>query len=414
MKRALLLVAGLSFTTLAHAEPNPPRRVVVAQFNAPAESRARNAILATLSDHPDVEVISLDDVAFTSKRIQADPTMPAGRRKIATELGVDAWIDGKVDGVDGHFTLTSAEGRHMAEVDVHATTESLLDVLAGEKMWAAMGPRLSEREGRRRALLAQSELARTKLIDREHEVERQRMAARQRAEQRVERLKAEGELARKKQAAIIGELARQEQLVKDRLAQEAQEREQADERRRRAEMRRLALATPVRAPSMGYAQAQPQPRPTQWGSPASSAGGYSARSSGPSAGGYNTPPAASAVAQPAGPGVSSSTQRWLQSQQGSAAPSTASGAAPAQAPGYGAAVPTQAPGYGAAVPAQTPGYGAAAPAQAPGYGAAAPAQAPGYGSAVPAQTPGYAAAAGGVSPATQRWLAQQQQQPPPH
>jgi hypothetical protein len=352
MKPWLWTLLGLMFagwTELAHAASTAPRRVVVAEFEAPAQSRARNAVLETLSDHTDVEVVSLDDVEFTSKRIKADPKTSAGRAKIATELGVDAWIDGRVDGLNIHLKLSSASGRRMAEADAHGATDSLLDVLAGEKMWAAMGPSLSERERRRRTLLSQGELARTKIADRHHEQDRQRTVALEHEAQRLERLKAEHDLARKKQAAVASELARQEQLVKDRIAQDTKEQEDAAERRRRAEMRRLAQVPIQRGPSPS-AYEQPA-QPSAWGGHGAYAAGY----------GTGAAPADAAMGQPSAAGVSSSTQRWLASQQ--AAP-----VAPA------------------------------APA-APG---------PSYGSAAPVADPGLAAVGGGVSPATARWLAQQQ------
>jgi hypothetical protein len=332
-----------------------PRRVAVAQFDAPTESRARNEILTTLSDHDDVEVVSLDDIVFTSKRIKADPTTPEGRKKIATELGVEAWIDGKVDGTSAHLKLTSAAGRRITEVDVHAATERLLDVLAGEKMWTAMGPSLSDRENKRRALLMHADLARTKIEDRKHELDRQRSVARQHATERVERLKAERERAREKQAAIAAELARQEKLVQDRLAQAAQEQEQTDERRRRSEMRRLAQSAPVQpAASMGYAQ----PRRTDWGAArAPYAGGYTPVPAAPDPAGAAVDPA-----QASATGVSSATQRWLASQQMPAG----------------------------SVPAAQPVAQPVAPAALP--------------EPAPIDTAG-----GSVSPATQRWLAEQQQ-----
>ena len=359
MKYALCVAACLAIASVVHAASRPPRRVVVAAFDAPPESRARNAVLATLSDHQDVEVVSLDDVEFTSKRIKADPTTSAGRAKIATELGVDVWIDGRVSGLDAELKLSTASGRRIADVHAHGATDSLLDVLAGEKMWAAMGSSLSDKEQRRRTLLSQAELARTKIADRHHELERQRSLALEREDKRMQRLKDERDLARKKQAAIAAELARQEQLVQDRIARDTKEREESDERRRRAEQRRLAQIPIQRGPAPG-AYGQP-PQQAAWGAPGAYAAGYGAAPVQPDA----------AMEQPSASGVSSNTQRWLESQQGGAAP----------------------PARGAAA-----GY---SPSPGPSYANPAPAPAP-------APTTGFATTGGGVSPATQRWLEQQQ------
>ena len=357
MKRALVVAVCLAFASVVQAKApktkvNPPRRVVVAAFEAPPESRARNAVLATLSEHPDVEVVALADVEFTSKRFKADPATPDGRKKIATELGIDGWIDGRVQGLDAHMKLSSASGRRVAEADAHGATDSLMEAVAGEKMWAAFGAALSDREKRRRTLLSNAELARQKIADRQHELDRQRTLALEREDRRLERLKDERDLARRKQAAVLQEQARQEKLVQDRIAQDTKEREESEERRRRAEMRRLA-----QAPMPGYGAPS---RRSSWNAPTS--GGYGAGSQGAYASGYGAAPAQpdTAMTQPSASGVTSNTQRWLENQ----------GQAPA-APAGG------------------------------GNGSA-----PGTGSSTPA--PGIETVGGGVSPATQRWLEQQQ------
>jgi hypothetical protein len=348
--RAALTLLVCVVPSLVAAQATPPRRVAVAQFDAPSESGTRQGILAALSEHDDVEVVSLEDIGFTSHRLKADPAVPAGRAKISKELGIDAWIDGSVDGEQAHLALSSATGQPLVALDVRAASAKLLDALAGERMWAMMGPRLSARERGRRALLAAGELARTKIADRDREMERQRALARQRAEQRVARLNAEHELALKKQAALVAELTRQGQLVRDRLALETKEREQADEQRRQAEMQRLAQAAAVQQPpatnQIAYAG---RPAQGSYAAPTPYVSNYTAAP--PQAAPWTSAPPAYGAAG----GVSSSTQRWLQSQQGYAAP-----AATVQPP--------------VAVPAEVPGY-----------------------------------ATTGVSPATQRWLAQQQQ-----
>jgi hypothetical protein len=333
MKRVAVLVLGLLIAGNAHADRRPQRRVAVAQFDAPSESHARNAVLATLSEHADVEVVSLEDVAFAGKHLKSDPGQPEGRAKISAELGIDAWIDGKIDGSEAEIRMTTVADQRVARIAVQAATSNQLDQIVGEKTWAVVGPKLSERERGRRALLAQADVARQKIAARAAEVERQISLARQHAEERVQRLKHEEELAMKKQLAFFAELSRQKQLVQDRLARDVAEQQQAAEARRQAEMQRLAAAQPPlvqQPPAMAYAAPAP-------------AASYNAYHGVPAGQGWNTP---------AGPGgVSSSTQQWLQNQPVGASASS--------------------------------------------------------GVAVPAQQPGFATNAG-VSPATQRWLAQQQ------
>jgi type II secretory pathway pseudopilin PulG len=226
-----------------------------------------------------------------------------------------------------------------------ARRDHQLDQIVGEKTWAAVGPKLSERERGRRALLAQAELARQKIAARDAEVERQIGLARQHAEERVQRLRREQELAVKKQTAYFAELNRQKQLVQDRAARDVAEQQQAAEARRQAEMRRLAAAQP---PLVQQAPTYAAPAQGAWAAaPAQGAWAPAAANSAyhgvPAGQGWSTQPSAAG-------GVSSSTQQWLQSQSVAPAPSAV---------------------------------------------------------AVPAQQPGFATNAG-VSPATQRWLAQQQ------
>jgi hypothetical protein len=158
-------------------------KVVVAQFTAPKESHARAAVLQTIADHDDVEVVALDDLAFAAKHVGANPATPEGRVKLSAELGIRGWIDGRVtDDETAVLTLTGADGKRMAEVEVDAPNAKLLDALSGEKMWAAMGTHLSAREGQRRQLLAIKERARAKVEARAAEAERQKVVARQAAQ----------------------------------------------------------------------------------------------------------------------------------------------------------------------------------------------------------------------------------------
>ncbi|HEY2734079.1 MAG TPA: hypothetical protein VGI70_08840, partial [Polyangiales bacterium] len=234
---------------------------------------------------------------------------------------------------------------HVDRVQVRGPSAGSLDGLVGDKIWAAWGPKLSTRERGRRALLAQQELARAKVTAREHEAQRQVAVARQHEEERVERLRQAHDLAVKKQASYLAERAHQKQLVQDRIARDASEQQASEEAHRRQEMRRLAQAQAAEAPAqpIAYARAQPMSRENTNQDQA-----WNARSE----------PAPNAQ-------VSSSTQRWLQSQGMSAPP----------------AVQTVAPEQ--PIPAQA------------------------YVPAAPPPVPSAPVDSSGISPATQRWLAQQ-------
>jgi hypothetical protein len=343
--------------------------VAVEQFDAPSDSRARYGVLNELSEHDDVEVVSIDDIHFVAKRFKLGAETPEGRVKISAELGIQLWIDGEASSDSAELKLTKPDGKVLAETEVKAPSEKLLESLAGERMWATMGPLLSPREERRRALLAQSERAHQKLEARQLELERQRklvLEAKQQAKsaaeaaeaarkqklaeaerERQKKLEAQQALAVQKRAALLGYLSRQTTLAEERKA----ERERVQEAAHRAQLaaaeatKQQELAAKhakAQAPSVAQAQETGAYMP-----PAAYGSGYG---NAPYAGGYAQP---SATRRPI-TGISPATQRWLQQQQFYAPPQSQ--------------------------------------AQAP--------------SMVPAR-PGYAAN-GGISPATRRWLSEQQ------
>ena len=349
------------------------RKVAVEQFDAPSDSRARYGVLNELSDHDDVEVVSLDDIHFVAKRFKLGAETPEGRVKISAELGVQLWIDGKASSDSAELKLSTPDGQLLAETEVKAPSEKLLESLAGERMWAAMGGQLSPREERRRALLAQSERAHQKIEARELELEHQRkvvleatehaknaaeaaeLARKQQAAEaerdHQKKLEAQQALAIQKRAALLGYLSRQTTLAEERKAehermQDAEHRAQLAAAEATKQQELAAKHAKAKAPAGAQAQETGAYMP-----PAAYGSGYGNASY---AGGYAQP---SGYARPAN-GISPATQRWLQQQQYYAPPQNQ---APAQ--------------------------------QAP--------------SMVPAR-PGYAAN-GGISPATQRWLAEQQQ-----
>jgi hypothetical protein len=375
VKRAGWLLTTWLITAHASAASKPVHHVCVAQFEAPSDSRVRNEVLAVLSDHDEVAVISFDDATFAGKRIKADPMTVAGRAKIADELGIDVWIDGHVEATEAHLSLSSNDGKRLAVADAQAATASLLDSIAAERMWAAMGPSLSASEAARRALLAQNELARTKQSAREKELDRQREVARVRAQNRVGELQKQRELAHEKQAALLAELQRQQGLVHTRRAEAIAEQERAADGRRQTEMQRLAATAEQERFATAQQRAQERRQAANTYAANSTAGNRNGSGAAAPSWETSSPAAAAPLVHTAPPiaQTTPATQRWLQSQQGYAS-SSAAATAPVQ--------PVSAPA-------------ASAPVQEP------------LPSAVPSS--GAAANGGEVSPATRRWLAAQQQ-----
>jgi hypothetical protein len=237
------------------AGPRAIRNVVVPQFTAPAKSRARQAVLRTLADHPEVEVVSIDDVTFASHRLQADPTSAEGRAKLSRELGIDAWLDGQITDSSAHLTLTAGDGSVLQEVAVEAEDERHLDALTGERMWAALGTRLSPQEAYRRAVLAEYDRARHKYDARLAESQRQIEVAHAARAHRAFVLRGQFALAQRKRAALAGELGRQTDLGKAELAREAEAARQA-QLAREAEAARLAAVAKAEAEARRAAKAK--------------------------------------------------------------------------------------------------------------------------------------------------------------
>jgi hypothetical protein len=334
------------------------KRVAVAAFEAPSSSQGRSLVLETLSQHDDVEVVALEDIAMAGKRLQADPSDPSGRRKLSEELGIDAWIDGTIEDETARIRMSTPEGRSLGVANVKGKSSSAVEAALGTQMWKALGPWLSVREQKVRALQAQQELALQKALAREQELVRQHALVQVRAQERVVALQTAQALAREKRAAFDAELARQRGVVEERLALADGERkrlEEAERKRQEAEEAEFQASLQQSQP--------PSAAPANEAPIVPAGGGVWAASAAPVQP-ARVEPVASTLA-PAGRAdgasdPSAATQRWLAQR----------GAQPA--------------------PASAPMY-------APVY---APAAAPAGTGAVSME---------GVSPATRRWLEQQQQ-----
>jgi hypothetical protein len=208
--------------------PRTIRNLVVPHFAGPATSRVRSAVLSTLADHPEVEVVSIDDVTFAARRLQADPNTPEGREKLSRELGIDAWLDGDVTESASQLTLTVGDGTVLQEVNVETEDVKHLDALTGERMWAVLGPSLSVQEAYRRALLAEYDRARHKYEARMYAQQRQVTLAHEARAHRAFILRAQFSLAQRKQAALSASLSHQAELGKAELAREAEMARQAE------------------------------------------------------------------------------------------------------------------------------------------------------------------------------------------
>jgi hypothetical protein len=313
---ALIAVAAVSGPPRVQAAPKnrQVQRVAVAQFEASSSSHARNVVLETLSEHEDVEVVSLEDIGVAAKRLGVDAKSPASRAKLSEELGITAWIDGAVEDGQARFSLHSPDGRTLATTSIQGHRESVADGLAGPKVWEAMGPILSVRERAKRALEAQQELAVKKVQAREQELVRLRQQVEARAASRDKQLKAAQSLAREKRAAFVAELDRQEKLIADRTAVADRERKAAERKQTEAEEAEFLASLHESSGPPDEAGAEPAAaspsRMNAWGGGTAGTNVWAASAK-------STAPVAAAAPRPA---ANPTMSPWLMTQGGDAQP----------------------------------------------------------------------------------------------
>jgi len=220
------LVAWLGGASAAQAQVG--RRVAVSAFHVPDGARARQNVLEVLSEHAEVEVVSLADIAVAGARLDADASDAAGRKKLSAELGIDGWLDAASDDGVLQLSLRAPEGRLLARATLSDAEVQSLARVAGQRMWLAMGPWLSQRELIKRSLEAQQALAQSKQRARVRELERLHALAETRGSERVAQLGAAQSLARSKRALYSAELVRQRALVRER-ALAARKRQRASQ-----------------------------------------------------------------------------------------------------------------------------------------------------------------------------------------
>ena len=402
---AAVSLAGVS-SARAGGKPREVSHIAVATFKAPDSARARSAILDILSEHDDVDVISIDDVVVAGKRIGADPTTVEGRQRLSEELGVELWLDGTIEDGSATFTLHASNGRVLATASLSGHRAHVAEGLAGPKVWEAMGPILSARERAKRAFETQEELAVKKEKARQQEMLRLRKVVQDRIAKRASDLKAARALAREKRAAFIEELQRQGELVAKRTA--------ADERtRKEAERRQLAAEEAEFRASLAESSGPPPPaQGSVWG------GGSGGGSAEPASSGTNVwggTPAATAPSRASSGSTGTNVWGGAASAPTAAAPSRASGRSTGTnvwgGSAAGAASAT-APSRASSGSAGTNVWGGSAATSAPAAPAASPWAASSDGGSTgsrtaPASDGSAPAKSDGLSPATRAWLAQQ-------
>jgi hypothetical protein len=217
------------------------RKVVVAKFTEPEDVQARNTVLEVFSEHNDIEVIGFDDAEVVAKRLGADLGTAKGRTAVSKDLGIYAWVDGKVSGsFEAQIDLTDSTDRRLTHARLSGASAQILASVIRTELWRQVGPAISDQAKLARNLETQRKLAREKLIVWQKELDRQRKVAEERQVRRQQLLVAEKTQAGEKLRAWNNELVRQQQVVRDRRLAQAQEqkRRQEEQQRKLVEMQR--------------------------------------------------------------------------------------------------------------------------------------------------------------------------------
>jgi hypothetical protein len=122
---AVLLVALSGGTAAAQS------RVAVRSFEGPLSARARDAVAGSLQESGRYEVVSAREVEGAADSAGADLSLPAGRIRIAQQLGIAAYVEGTISKRGANFTLQltvydGASGQPLGEAELRAKKAALV------------------------------------------------------------------------------------------------------------------------------------------------------------------------------------------------------------------------------------------------------------------------------------------------
>ncbi len=161
------------------------RKVCVMRFPGKGGDPLRQVVLDALSQHTEVEVIGVNDVEVSAKRLGVSMTDEHGRAVLGEDLGVYAWVDG--DGARGVAWLSLSDGKRLGEVKF-ASSEARSGDAANVKVWSALGHFVSDVALRDHVVARRSASAESKLAAAAAEQQKQVELALQRMERRNKHL----------------------------------------------------------------------------------------------------------------------------------------------------------------------------------------------------------------------------------
>jgi hypothetical protein len=217
------------------------RKVVIAPFSEPAGSKGREAVLEIFSEQNDIEMVGYNDAEIVAKRLGADLGSSKGRSVVSADMGIYAWLDGRVgDGFDAQIRLSDANSRTLKNAQIKADSAQMLASLIRTDLWRQVGPEISDRAKLQQRYENQCQLAAQTFAAWQKEINRQGELAVQRQQRRKEYLVAAQTAAMQKLKEWNDQIAHQGQLAQERKQAEALEarRKQEEAARQAAEMQR--------------------------------------------------------------------------------------------------------------------------------------------------------------------------------
>jgi hypothetical protein len=94
--RNVLMTLAIACATLVTSAVSAQTRVVVRPFYGPGADAVRQEIENNLEHRPRMVIVSSKEADITAKKLSVDANSPEGRKVVATDLRVSAWVEGIV------------------------------------------------------------------------------------------------------------------------------------------------------------------------------------------------------------------------------------------------------------------------------------------------------------------------------
>jgi TolB-like protein len=147
---ACVLVALVVVLTARAASAQNPRQVVVGDFEGERAEVVRDALLQGLAGHDEIRLVSLSHTRKLAQRLDADLGDAVGVKKVASSLGLAAFVDGKIES-GKQWTATirvraGIDGEVSESVRFSARSDKALIAKLRKTAWKQLAPALKDAE----------------------------------------------------------------------------------------------------------------------------------------------------------------------------------------------------------------------------------------------------------------------------